>query len=89
MFSDEIDTDRVVEAHSWILSLTLHGLVWKRLDWDVTDLLREKVGSVDAQSWAKSVVVTEKGERLSREFSAETCRPTRVMPSYRHVRFRG
>jgi uncharacterized protein DUF6429 len=69
-FPDEIDTDRLAEAALAILSLTLHegGRVWKGLDWDLMDLLQEKGWIMDAQSKAKSVVLTEEGERLSREF---------------------
>ena len=66
----EIDTDKLAEAALAILSLTLHdgGRVWKGLDWDVMDLLHEKGWVVDPQSKAKSVVLTEEGERLAREF---------------------
>jgi hypothetical protein len=67
---DEIDTDKLAEAALAILSLTLHdgGRVWKGLDWDLMDLLHEKGWIVDPQSKAKSVVLTEEGERLAREF---------------------
>ena len=53
-----------------ILSLTLHdgGRVWKGLDWDLMDLLYEKGWIVDPRSKAKSVVLTEDGERLAAEF---------------------
>jgi hypothetical protein len=66
----DIDTDKLAEAALAILSLTLHdgGRVWKGLDWDVMDLLHEKGWVVDPQSKAKSVVLTEEGERLAREF---------------------
>jgi hypothetical protein len=66
----EIDTDKLAEAALAILSLTLHdhGRVWKGLDWDLMDLLHEKGWIVDPQSKAKSVVLTEEGERLAREF---------------------
>ena len=67
---DEIDTDKLAEAALAILSLTLHdgGRVWKGLDWDLMDLLHEKGWIGDPQSKAKSVMLTEEGERLSREF---------------------
>jgi hypothetical protein len=66
----DIDTDKLAEAALAILSLTLHdgGRVWKGLDWDVMDLLHEKGWVVDPQSKAKSVVLTEEGERLARVF---------------------
>ena len=66
----EIDTDKLAEAALAILSLTLHdgGRVWKGMNWDVMDLLHEKGWVVDPQSKAKSVVLTEEGERLAREF---------------------
>src|ERR1700731_1817996 len=66
----EIDTDKLAEAALAILSLTLHddGRVWKGLDWDLMDLLHEKGWIVDPQTKAKSVVLTEDGERLPTEF---------------------
>ena len=68
--SRDLDTDKLAEAALALLSLTLHdhGRVWKGLDWDVLDLLHEKGGLVEAQTKAKSVVLTEEGERLAREF---------------------
>lgn len=67
---DDIDRDKLAEAALAILSLTLHdgGRVWKGLDWDLMDLLHEKGWIVDPRSKAKSVVLTEDGERLAREF---------------------
>lgn len=67
---DEIDHDKLAEAALAILSLTLHdgGRVWKGLDWDLMDLLHEKGWIVDPRSKAKSVVLTEEGERLAEEF---------------------
>jgi hypothetical protein len=66
----EVDSDKLAEAALAILSLTLHegGRVWKGLDWDLLDLLHEKGWIVDPRSKAKSVVLTEEGERLAREF---------------------
>ncbi|HLG54941.1 MAG TPA: DUF6429 family protein [Vicinamibacterales bacterium] len=66
----EIDTEKLAEVALALLSLTLHdnGRVWKGLDWDVLDLLEEKGWIVEAQTKAKSVVLTEDGERLGREF---------------------
>ena len=67
---DDIDKDRLAETALAILSLTLHdgGRVWKGLDWDLMDLLHEKGWILDPQSKAKSVVLTEEGERLAQEF---------------------
>ena len=66
----EIDTDKLAEAAIAILSLTIHddGRVWKGLNWDLMDLLHEKGWIVDPQTKAKSVVLTEDGERLATEF---------------------
>jgi hypothetical protein len=68
--SDDIDTDSLAEAALAILSLTLHdgGRVWKGLDWELMDVLHEKGWIVDPRSKAKSVVLTEEGERLARDF---------------------
>jgi hypothetical protein len=67
---DELDQDKLAEAALAILSLTLHdaGRVWKGLDWDLMGLLHEKGWIVDPHSKAKSVVLTEEGERLARQF---------------------
>lgn len=69
-FPPDVDPDKLAEAAIAILSLTLHdaGRVWKSLDWDLMDLLQEKGWIVDARSKAKSVVLTEDGERLAKEF---------------------
>ena len=66
----DLDTDKLAEAAIAILSLTLHdrGRVWKSLDWDLMDLLQEKGWIVEARSKAKSVVLTEAGERLADKF---------------------
>ena len=69
-FSADVDIDKRAEAALAILSLTLHdnGRVWKSLDWDLMDLLEEKGWVVEARSRAKSVVLTEDGERLAADF---------------------
>lgn len=66
----DVDTDKLAEAAVALLSLTLHagGRVWKSLDWDLMDLLEEKGWIVEARLKAKSVVLTEEGERLAKEF---------------------
>ena len=65
-----IDSDKLAEAALAILSLTLHdgGRVWKGLDWNLMDVLHEKGWILDPRSKAKSVVLTEEGERLAQEF---------------------
>ena len=64
-----LDTQKLCEAGSALLSLTLHGgRVWKGLDWSLMDLLFEKGWLTDPKSKAKSVVLTDEGERLAREF---------------------
>ena len=65
----ELDTDKLAEAALALLSLTLHdGRVWKALDWDLMNLLHEKGWIADPISKAKSVVVTEEGEELAKQF---------------------
>jgi hypothetical protein len=69
-FPEEVDSDKLAEAALAILSLTLHdgGRAWKGFDWSLMDLLFEKGWILDPRSKAKSVVLTEEGERLAREF---------------------
>ena len=66
----DLDHQKLAEATLAILSLTLHdnGRVWKGLDWDLLDLLHEKAWIVESRTSAKSVVLTEEGERLAAEF---------------------
>jgi hypothetical protein len=66
----DIDQEKLAETALAILSLTLHdgGRVWKGLDWDLMDLLHQKGWIVDPRSKAKSVVLTDDGERLAGEF---------------------
>jgi uncharacterized protein DUF6429 len=42
--------------------------VWKGLDWNLMDLLFDKGWILDPRSKARSVVLTEEGERLAQEF---------------------
>ena len=64
-----LDTQKLCESALALLSLTLHdGRVWKGLDWNFMDLLFEKGWITDPRSRAKSVVLTEEGERLAHEF---------------------
>ncbi len=64
-----LDTQKLGETALALLSLTLHdGRVWKGLDWNLMDLIFEKGWVTDPKSKARSVVLTEEGERLAREF---------------------
>ena len=69
-FPEGIDSDKLAEAALAILSLTLHddGRVWKGFDWGLDGPPLRKAWITDPQSKAKSVVLTEEGERLAREF---------------------
>ena len=68
---ENIDTEKLAEAALGMLWLTAHGAsyeitrVWKGLDWDVLDLLYEKGWIFDPKSKAKSVSVTEEGEKVA------------------------
>ena len=65
----DYDTDKVDEmvlALLWLTS-TGDGRAWKGHDWDAMERLHAKGYISDPKSNAKSVVLTEDGERLSRE----------------------
>jgi hypothetical protein len=66
----DINAEKLAEVSLAILSLTLHGdgRVWKSLDWDLMDLLHDKGWIVESRTKAKSVVLTDEGERLAKEF---------------------
>lgn len=59
----ELDTDRIDDAALAILSLTLHdgNRVWKGIDWEITDRLRNKGLIHNPASAAKSIGLTEAG----------------------------
>jgi hypothetical protein len=61
----EIDTDRIDEAVLALLLLGLHDgcRVWKGFDWDAMNRLHEKGLISDPVGKAKSVVLTEEGQR--------------------------
>ena len=68
----ELDPEKLAEVALALLSLTRHGgRVWKSLDWGVMNLLFEKNWICDPVSKAKSVALTEDGERLAAEFLAK------------------
>ena len=68
----EYDRDKVEEVVMALLCLTMreeHGVVraWKSHDWSVMDALFERGWIHDPKGKAKSVVITEEGERKARE----------------------
>ena len=70
---DDIDQEKLAEVALAILWLGAHGdgfgtRVWKGVDWDLTDLLHEKGWVSDPKGKAKSVALTEDGEKRAEEF---------------------
>lgn len=64
-----LGTQKLCESALALLSLTLHdGRAWKGLDWNLMDLIFEKGWITDPKSKAKSVVLTDEGERLAGGF---------------------
>lgn len=61
----EIDTDRVDDAVLALLLLGLHdgSRVWKSFDWEAMNRLHAKGFISDPVGKAKSVVLTEEGQR--------------------------
>jgi hypothetical protein len=68
----EYDRDKVDEMVLALLWLTPagDGRAWKGHDWDALDRLHAKGYISDPKTKAKSVVLSEEGERLSRELFA-------------------
>jgi hypothetical protein len=69
----EIDTERVDEAVLALLLLGLHdgGRAWKSFDWDAMDRLHKKGLISDPVGKAKSVVLTEEGQREAERLFAQ------------------
>jgi hypothetical protein len=69
----EIDTDRIDDAVLALLWLGLHeeSRVWKSFDWEAMNRLHEKGYVSDPVGKAKSVVLSEKGEKRSEELFRE------------------
>ena len=69
----EIDTERVDAAVLALLLLGLHDgcRVWKSFDWDALDRLHRKGFISDPVSKAKSVVLTEAGQRAAERLFQE------------------
>jgi hypothetical protein len=65
----DYDRDKVDEMVLALLWLTPagDGRAWKGHDWDALDRLHSKGYISDPKSKAKSVVLSEEGERLSQE----------------------
>lgn len=61
----ELDTDRIDGAVLALLLLGVHDgcRVWKTFDWDAMNRLHEKGFISDPVGKAKSVVLTEEGQR--------------------------
>ena len=72
---DDLDHDKLAEAALAILALAAfnsrhESRAWKGLDWDVLDLLYRRGWIEDPVGKAKSVVLTEAGERFAPELLA-------------------
>ncbi|UCF84552.1 MAG: hypothetical protein JSV50_02660 [Desulfobacteraceae bacterium] len=66
----EYDKDKVDEMVLALLYLTTHAQgtrAWKNMDWDAMDRLHDKGYIGNPKTKAKSVTLTEEGERLSEE----------------------
>jgi len=68
-----LDTDKIDEVALALLALTMHRdrwvtRAWKGLDWDALNRLCEKGWIDDPKNTAKSVVFTEDGERVAKEY---------------------
>ena len=66
------DTEKVDKAVLALLFLTLHnGRAWKVFDWAAMDRLHDRGLILDPRSKAKSVILTEDGERKAEEYFQE------------------
>jgi Domain of unknown function (DUF6429) len=67
--SPKLDTDRIDDAVLALLYLNLHqcGVAWKGFDWDAMNRLFEKELISDPVRKAKSVGLSEEGERRAKE----------------------
>jgi hypothetical protein len=66
---DESKVDQMTLALMFLTSFTDHGSTrsWKGYDWDVMERLHKAGLIYDPVGKAKSIVLTEEGEKLSRE----------------------
>jgi hypothetical protein len=68
----EINEDKIDEVVLALLYLNFHGdhgavKAWKSFDWDAMDRLHKKGFISDPVSKAKSVLVTEEGQKVAKE----------------------
>ncbi len=68
----EINEEKIDEAVLALLYLNFHGehgavRAWKSFDWDAMDRLHQKGLISDPKSKAKSVLVTEEGQKVAKE----------------------
>ena len=68
----EYNQDKVDEVVLALLYLNFHGdeeavRAWKSLDWDAMNRLHEKGFISDPKSKAKSVVMTEEGQKAAKD----------------------
>lgn len=68
----EINEDKIEEVLLALLYLNFHGdlgatRAWKSFDWDAMDRLHKKGFISDPKSKAKSVLVTEEGQKVAKE----------------------
>jgi len=68
----EINEDKIDEFVMALLHLNFHGShgavrAWKSFDWDAMDRLYKKGLVSDPKGKAKSVLVTEEGQRVAKE----------------------
>ncbi len=69
----ELDDDKIDEVALALMWLGVHGdkhetRVWKGMAWEITDRLHDRGWISNPRTSAKSVRLTEEGERLAGEF---------------------
>lgn len=70
----EFDYDKIDEVALALFVFAMHSdefgmRAWKGLAWEITDRMYEKGWIGDPKSTAKSVALSEEGERLAHEFA--------------------
>ena len=68
----EINEEKIDEGIMALLYLNFHGdhgavRAWKSFDWDAMDRLHNRGFISDPKSKAKSVIVTEEGQKVAQE----------------------
>jgi hypothetical protein len=74
--ADDIDKEKLAEIALAILSLTAerdygNARAWKGMDWDLLAVLHEKGWIFDPVGKQKSVIFTEEGYELAKQFLAK------------------